>query len=148
MSIEKVPDLVREIYATVAKLEAAFPGRHFTPDGHLVGSLGEVLAAHFYGLELLPASAVAHDAKTTDGRHVQIKATQINRVALRADCAWLLVLRLDARGGFDEIYNGPGSPVWAAAGKVQSNGQRSISLSTLRALQSAVADGDRIERVR
>ena len=148
MSIEKVPDLVREIYATVAKLEAAFPGRHFTPDGHLVGSLGEVLAAHFYGLELLPASAVAHDAKTTDGRHVQIKATQINRVALRADCAWLLVLRLDARGGFDEIYNGPGSPVWAAAGKAQSNGQRSISLSTLRALQSAVADGDRIERVR
>jgi hypothetical protein len=58
-SIETVPVLVREIYAIVAKLEATFPGRHFTPDGHLVGSLGEVLAAHFYGLELLPASAVA-----------------------------------------------------------------------------------------
>jgi len=148
MSIEKVPDLVREIYATVAKLEAAFPGRHFTPDGHLVGSLGEVLAAHFYGLELLPASAVAHDAKTVAGRYVQIKATQVDRVALRADCEWLLVLKLDARGGFDEIYNGPGSPVWAAAGKVQSNGQRSMVLSKLRALQSAVADGDRIKRVR
>ena len=148
MSIEKVPELVREIYAIVAKLETAFRGRHFTPDGHLVGSLGEVLAAYYYDLELLPASVAAHDATTRDGRHVQIKATQTDRVALRADCACLLVLKLDARGGFDEIYNGPGSPVWAAAGKVQSNGQRSISLSKLCALQSAVADGDRIKRVR
>jgi len=148
MSIETVPHWVREIYAIVAKLEAAFPGRHFTPDGHLVGSLGEVLAAYYYDLELLPASAIAHDAKTTDGRQVQIKATQIDRVALRADCAQLLVLKLDGRGGFDEIYNGPGSPVWAAAGKVQSNGQRSIRLSRLRAMQAAVVGGDRIERVR
>ena len=148
MSIETVPELVREIYAIVAKLEATFPGRHFTPDGHLVGSLGEVLAAYYYDLELLPASAVAHDATTKDGRHVQIKATQINRVALRADCAQLLVLKLDAKGGFDEIYNGPGSPVWAAAGKVQSNGQRSVRLSKLRAMQVSVADGARIPRVR
>jgi hypothetical protein len=148
MSIEKVPELVREIYAIVAKLEAAFPGRHFTPDGHLVGSLGEVLAAYYYDLKLLPASVIAHDATTKDGRHVQIKATQINRVALRADCAQLLVLKLDARGGFDEIYNGPGSPVWAAAGKVQSNGQRSVRLSTLRTMHATVAAGDRIERVR
>jgi len=148
MSIETVPELVREIYAIVAKLEAAFPGRHFTPDGHLVGSLGEVLAAHYYDLELMPASVVAHDATTRDGRHVQIKATQVDRVALRADCDWLLVLTLDAQGGFDEIYNGPGAPVWAAAGRMQSNGQRSISLSKLRALNSAVVDGDRIKQAR
>ncbi len=148
MSIETVPHWVREIYAIVAKLETAFPGRQFTPDGHLVGSLGEVLASYYYDLDLLPASAVAHDATAGDGRHVQIKATQIDRVALRADCAWLLVLKLDARGGFDEIHNGPGQPVWAAAGKMQSNGQRSVSLSKLRALNSTVADRDRIARVR
>jgi hypothetical protein len=29
-----------------------FPGRHFTPDGHMVGSFGEALAAHHYGIEL------------------------------------------------------------------------------------------------
>jgi len=148
MSIETVPELVREIYAIVAKLEAAFPGRHFTPDGHLVGSLGEVLAAAHYGLELLPASAEAHDARTPDGRKVQVKATQVNRVALRQDCDLLLVLQLDKDGGFKEVYNGPGAPVWEAAGSMQSNGQRAISLTTLRELNSAVADKDRIAPVR
>ena len=114
--IERVPQLVKEIYRIVGDLESTFPGRHFTPDGHLVGSLGEVLAAVYYGLELLAASAKVHDAKTPDGRHVQVKTTQVNCVALRQDCDLLLVLKLDKHGGFKEIYNGPGAPVWAAAG--------------------------------
>ena len=41
--VEKVPGLVGELYALVAQLEALFPGRRFTPDGHLVGSIGEEL---------------------------------------------------------------------------------------------------------
>jgi hypothetical protein len=39
-----------------------FPGRHFTPDGHMVGSLGECLVAHAYGLELQTASNKGFDA--------------------------------------------------------------------------------------
>ncbi len=59
-----------------------FPGRHYTPDGGMVGSIGEALAASWYGLELFTAGAETHDAKAPDGRLVQIKATQIDRVAL------------------------------------------------------------------
>jgi len=44
-NVERVPDLVGRLYEIVSELEALFPGRHFTPDGHLVGSLGEVMAA-------------------------------------------------------------------------------------------------------
>jgi hypothetical protein len=40
-----VPALVSRLYEIVDELEEIFPGRHFTPDGHLVGSLGESLAA-------------------------------------------------------------------------------------------------------
>lgn len=54
MNKERLPQLVAELYRVVNELEAMFPGRHFTPDGHLVGSLGECLAAHHYGLQLLP----------------------------------------------------------------------------------------------
>ena len=53
--------------------------RHFTPDGHLVGSIGEVLVASYYGLELLPASSQTHDAKSDSGKMVQIKATQVKQ---------------------------------------------------------------------
>lgn len=83
MNKERLPLLIAELYRVVSELEAMFPGRHFTPDGHLVGSLGECLAAYHYGLELLPASSPGVDA-VCDGRHVEIKATQGSRVGCEA----------------------------------------------------------------
>jgi hypothetical protein len=145
-NIEAIPALVRRLYAVVRDLEAAFPGRHFTPDGHLVGTLGEVLAAHCYGLDLLPASAKAHDAIAEDGRLVQIKATQGKSVGLRSCCDHLLVLKLDAEGGFEEVYNGPGGPVLEAASRMQSNGQQAVGLGKLRMLAEGVKPEDRISR--
>lgn len=53
--ISAIPKLIRELYCVVNELETLFPGRNFTLDGHLVGSIGEVLAAHYYELDLLPA---------------------------------------------------------------------------------------------
>lgn len=41
----KLPPPVAAIYLAVAELEGLYPGRKFTPDGHLVGSIGEVVAA-------------------------------------------------------------------------------------------------------
>jgi hypothetical protein len=52
MNKRKFPKLLRSIYDSVDALEAMFRGRHFTPDGHMVGSLGEAFAAHYYGIEL------------------------------------------------------------------------------------------------
>lgn len=87
-----------------------FPGRHFTPDGHTVGSIGEALAAYHYGLELLPASSKGRDA-ALGSIAVEIKATQGNVVALRHEPERLLVLKLGKQGGWAEIYNGPGDIV-------------------------------------
>jgi hypothetical protein len=38
----KLPSAVAAIYRAVEELEKAYHGRKFTPDGHLVGSIGEV----------------------------------------------------------------------------------------------------------
>ena len=43
---DEVSALVEELYRLIRRFEQLFPGRHFTPDGHLVGSIGEVIAAH------------------------------------------------------------------------------------------------------
>ena len=131
---DQVPALVCELYQVVAKLQQLYPDRPFTPDGHLVGSIGEVLAAHDYGMELLSPSAETHDARTQDGRLFQIKTTQKRRVALSSFPDNLLVLKLNPDGSTTEIYNGPGEPAWNAAGKMQKNGQRPISLSKLRTI--------------
>lgn len=146
-AIARVPGLVRRLYEITSELEALFPGRPFTPDGHLVGSLGEVLAAHRYGLDLHVASKERHDGKCrATNREVQVKATQGDGVRLgtNVQADFLIALRLDKHGRIEEFYNGPGAIVWAHAGKPQKNGQRPIRLSTLRRLMADVPEGERI----
>ena len=143
---EQAAEKIKELYEISAELERLFPGRHYTPDGHMIGSIGEALAASYYGLELFPASEETHDAKAPDGRLVQIKATQINRISLSSEPRWLLVLRIHRDGTFSEEYNGPGKLAWEHCGKMQKNGQRPISLAKLRKLQAEVPDSVRLPR--
>jgi len=144
----RLPQLVSELYRTVGELEAMFPGRYFTPDGHLVGSLGECLAAYHYGLELLPASSQGADA-LVEGVRVEIKATQGSRVALRSCPEHLLVIKLDREGGFTEIFNGPGDAVWRLVETKPrpSNGQYQVSLSRLASVMREIPDHQRLAMV-
>ena len=144
LSQKQAAEKIKQLYEISAELERLFPGRHYTPDGHMIGSIGEALAASYYGLELFTASAETHDAKAADGRLVQIKATQISRIALSSDPQWLLVLRIHRDGTFSEEYNGPGKLAWEHCGKMQKNGQRPISLAKLRILQVEVPDSTRL----
>ena len=129
----KLPGPVAAIYKAVAELEAAYPGRKFTPDGHLVGSIGEVVAAEALGLTLHPSSHPAHDAYDAAG-NVQIKMTAGKSVALYAPCERLVVLKIVSPEEAEIVYDGPGEPAWQAAGKLGKNGQRLVSLKKLRAL--------------
>lgn len=143
---DSVAAKIKALYEISHDLEELFPGRHYTPDGHMIGSIGEALAASYYNLELFPASEKTHDAKAPDGRLVQIKASQINRVALSSEPEWLLVLKIHKDGTFSEEYNGPGKLAWEHCGKLQKNGQRPISLAKLRELQTAVPQSDRLKQ--
>ena len=64
---EMVAEKIKTLYRVSHELEELFPGRHYTPDGHMIGSIGEALAACCYGLTLFEASAETHDAKAPDG---------------------------------------------------------------------------------
>ena len=122
--------------------------RHFTPDGHMVGSIGEVLAAHHYGIRLLRASAKVHDGEV-DGREVQIKATQRDSIAISSKPDYLLVLQITKEGVGQEIFNGPGQPVWDLVKdkRLPKNGQHQVSLSRLKGLMQSVSDDQKIARI-
>lgn len=143
----RFPELLSQLYAVVGGLEAMF-GRHFTPAGHMVGSLGEALAAYHYGLELQKPSMAGCDA-LKDGKKIEIKATQGVRVAFRCEPQHLLVLRLNKDGSFEEVYNGEGQRVWklVAHKPKPSNGQYQLSLATLRRLAAGVPSHERIQRI-
>ena len=130
----KLPKPVADIYRAVEALTAAYPGRKFTPDGHLVGSIGEVVAAEALGLTLYRGSHPGHDARDKNGREVQIKMTAGNSVAFYASSDRLVVLKVIDPSHAEIVYDGPGDPAWMQAGKLQKNGQRTISLKKLLAL--------------
>lgn len=138
------PAIIRELYSLVNRLENMFPGRHFTPDGHLVGSIGEALASYYYGIRLHRASFEGHDG-IVGNRLVEVKATQGKKVSLSSEPQHLLVPKLKVDGSFDEIYNGPGAQVWVRCNKPQSaerilpkRGQHPVSLSVLKGLMANV----------
>jgi hypothetical protein len=146
---KRFPALIKKLYGLVAELETMFPGRPFTPDGHMVGSLAECFAEYYYGLDLYRCSYPGHDAHTKDCE-VEIKATQGNSVSLRSAPDKLLVFRLLRNGSFEEIYNGPGDPVWALVGSKArpSNGQYQVRLTQLKRLMQSVPVEQRLPRVR
>jgi Family of unknown function (DUF6998) len=137
--LAKIRALIRQLYAVVSKLEKEFEGRKFTPDGHLVGSIGEVVVAYAFGLKLLPSSNEIHDAEAADGTLVQIKLTGgIRGISLYSEPVHLIVLQL-ADNEFRTVYNGSGKLPWKSCGGVQKNGQRTVSLSVLRHLDGGAS---------
>ena len=135
----KLPEPVARIYQATADLAALYPGRSFTPDGHMVGSIGEVIAAEALNLTLYPASQPTHDAWDDNG-DVQIKMTAGNRVSMYACCDRLVVLRVISPQEAEIVYGGPGAPAWEAAGKMAKNGQRAISLFRLNAIADSLSE--------
>ena len=154
MSDQKKPDemtIIREevhsLIKIVRDLEQAFPGRHFTLDGHLLGSIGEVLAVYYYGIELYTASAEKHDG-CVDGKEVQIKITQRDTVLLSDEPDYLIVLYLNSNGTVFEVYNGPGKEAWESGGKPDKRNYKHLRVNKLMELDSEVKDEDRIPQIK
>jgi hypothetical protein len=129
----KLPPAVKKLYAAVEELEKQYD-RPFTIDGHLMGSIGEVLAWQTFGFVLHPPSHKGHDARCNDRGEVEIKITAGSSVAFRGDCNHLIVFKMLNHDEAELIYDSLGAPAMLLAGKLQKNGQRQIAISRLRAL--------------
>ena len=149
MNDKKFKALIQQLYKTVEKLENMFKGRHFTLDGHLVGSIGECFVADTYNLKLMTAGTKGYDAVTTDGKKVEIKTTQIKSQSVGFSCEpdFVIVIQISLEAKFKEIYNGPGVYIWEqfSGRKKPSNNHYSISLTRLKELNKKVSSTERIK---
>ncbi len=141
--MELVRGKIQELIKIVSDLETVFPGRHFTIDGHLVGSIGEVMAAYYYGIDLYDASTEKHDG-VVDGREVQIKITQQDYITISTEPDYLIVLYMNKNGHIYEVYNGPGDIAWASASKADSHNNRHMRVNRLMNMDADVCQDDRI----
>ena len=141
--MDAIKEKIQKLISIVKELETDFPGRHFTLDGHLVGSIGEVMAAYYYGIELYAASAVAHDGEI-DGKKVQIKISQQDDIVINHEPEYLIVLYFRNNGDVFEVYNGPGEAPWNSASKRDSHNNRHMRVNKLMELDKQVSDEFRI----
>ena len=145
-----IPEAVREMLVIVDKLAKAYPKKKFTLDGRLVGDIGEVLVEDAYELDLFEDLQKHHDARSTCGRLVQIKATMKANLTFPADHVpeHYLGIQIHQDGSFTEVFNGPGEIALQAVknrSKPKTN-LHSISVSALRKLQGQVPATERIPR--
>ncbi len=142
--IQAIRDKVQRLFDIVNELEADFPGRHFTLDGHLVGSIGEVLAEYYYGIDLAKPSEKLHDG-TVNGRNVQIKITQQDNIVINGQPDYLIVLYLTKGGDVYEVYNGPGKEPWETASQKDNHNNRHMMVNKLMELDALVKPSERLK---
>jgi hypothetical protein len=148
MKREAISEALRLIFQAIESLKEAFPNRAFTIDGRLVGDVGEVIAALEYDVELHDVSQPTHDATTSDGRHVQIKATFKDSLTFRTVPDYYLGFKLYPDGRHEEIFNGPGKVIYERYRARKGIGLALLSfpVTELRKLSEQIVESDRIPK--
>ena len=128
--VEQLKKYIFEIHKNIEIMNSKYE-RHFTMDGHLLGSAGEVFASFYYGIKLYDASHKIHDGEK-DNKRIQIKITQRNRVEVKGFPDYLIVLKIDYLNDgvkLYEVYNGPGDKT--LVGKNSDSKNNGISIKKL-----------------
>jgi len=138
--INQLKDIIKDLYRSVEKMRAVFPQRKFTPDGRMVGDIGEAIAALKFGVILDEKSQKNWDGYRIDEncnkRLVQIKTTQKTETYLKKPpCDGdLLVFKIKQDGEYELCYDGPALKVWDALShrKADVTGAKIIELKKLK----------------
>jgi hypothetical protein len=136
---KKQVDKTIQMYKDLLKIVGDFEietDRHFTLDGHLIGSIGEVIASYIYGIDLCKAGQKIYDG-IVDGKEVQIKITQRNSIVIHDEPQYLIALYLKEDGSFYEIYNGPGKDACNKGSKRDTYFNTHVSVSNLIKLNNS-----------
>lgn len=144
----RIKEALALIFQGIQHLAAGFPNRKFTIDGRLVGDIGEVIASLEYDLRLDDGCFPDHDATTSDGRRVQIKATFKNQLTFRSTPDYYLGFKLYPDGNYEEIFNGPGHVIFQQYAARKNIGVQLLSfpISKLRELSETVQESQRIPK--
>jgi len=134
--LDKLEVAIKHLYLSVAKLHDAFPERPFTPDGRMIGDIGEAIAKIKFNVIIDKKIGKHWDGcwKDSNGKEhkVQVKATQKDGTYLKEPPqeGTFLVFKILPDGAHEVIYNGSIMTVWK--GIKQNGKEKMISLERLK----------------
>jgi hypothetical protein len=151
---EALSAAIRKMFETQKELQGAFPKRLFTPDGRMMGDIGEAIGEIEYQVIVDPKSRKHWDGKREDGcegcRELQIRATQKDETYVKEppDGGYLLVFKIFRDGTWECCYNGSAMRVWGflAPRNADHTNAKAIKIDELRRLNRDVEGVERIAK--
>jgi len=105
--ITAIKSIIDSLYSLQNALRALAPDFKWAGLGNLLGDYGEYVAINHYGLKKAPPGSDGFDAKTKEGKTVQIKTNHAaSSVGYRGEADLMLVIHVSENGEWEEIYFG------------------------------------------
>ncbi|CAN5267788.1 hypothetical protein BH10PSE9_BH10PSE9_10620 [soil metagenome] len=140
--VEAAKGIIASLFASQRALRALAPEYKWAGLGNLLGDFGEFIAMRQYGLTKALSGSDGYDAKTADGKSVQVKTNHAaSQIGFRGTADLMLVLHVDSSGECEEVYYGPFAPVKAASRYSARDNKDMIAVSKLRTLKKILDAG-------
>lgn len=137
--VEAIKGIISSLFASQRALRALAPEYKWTGLGNLLGDFGEFIAIEKYGLAKAMSGSDGYDAKTQDGKSVQVKTNHAaSQVGFRGQADLMLVLHVRADGEWEEVYFGPFAPVKAASRHSARDNKEMIAITKLKAMHKVL----------
>ena len=132
MDVIEFKKKIASIYEIANELGREFNISRCTPDGHLLGAIGQIAAKIAFGLQF-GSDKKEHNCSWSDQNriiNVQVRCTGRGSVAIRKEPEYLIALEISETGKIYLLYNGPGEYVWERI-KHQKQAQKNASRNQL-----------------
>ncbi len=135
--IASIQYILASIFAAQKALRTLAPEFNWSGLGNLLGDFGELVAIEHYGLVKAPSGSDGYDAKTSDGKTVQIKTNYAaKQIGFRGKSDLILVIGVNDDGTWQEIYFGSFTLVQEASRFSSRDNKNMIAISKLTRLAS------------
>ena len=133
MSKEAIKHVMATIFSAQNALRELAPEFKWAGMGNVLGDYGEYICIHEYNLKKAPPGSDGFDAITNDGKTVQIKANHSSgTIGFRGSADLLLVIHVDSKGEYEEIYFGDFNQVLNQTSFSSRDNKHTITLAKLK----------------
>ena len=140
--IEAVKGVLASIFASQRTLRALAPEYKWAGLGNLLGDFGEFVATNHYQLEKAPAGSSGFDARTKEGKTVQIKTNYAApMIGYRGEADLMLVIHVEENGSWNEVYFGDQGIVKDNSNYSKRDNKHVITFTKLKSLQAQQSQG-------
>ena len=133
--LEAISHILGTVFNAQKALRTLAPEFKWAGMGNLLGDYGELIAIEKYNLTKAIGSTDGYDAKTLDGKTVQVKANHsANMIGFRGLADLMLVLHIDSSGNYDEVYFGSFDKVLKNSSRSERDNKNTITIAKLKKL--------------